>query len=185
MKTLILVALVCGACGDNSKPFTYTDPVGGKLRLIQSTALPPTETAVVLELVVGSQPLTGYSVGFDLALDDTQVKVDSFTPGTALSAGTAPVAAMGVVSSTGPLAHHLVTGQSQKASGAGAIPLDTVLPAGASLYSFQLGFIGGGGVVFDGTAPGFVLTSGGLRDRVGNTVVDVQDVAIGKLEVNR
>jgi hypothetical protein len=39
------------------------------------------------------------------------------------------------------------------------------------------------GVVFDGTAKGFVLPSGGLRNRAGMTVVDASQVAIGKLEL--
>jgi hypothetical protein len=166
-------------------PIRYTDPSGGKLRLIKSPTKPATDTTIVLELVVGSQPLTGYSVGFDLPLDDTRVKLNGFTPGTALSAGTAPVAALAVIRTTGPLAHHLVAAQSQKASGTGAVTTDTTLAAGTSLYSIELGIIGENGVVFDGTAPGFVLTSGGLRNRVGNSVVDTRDVAIGRLEVNR
>ena len=37
------------------------------------------------------QPLTGYSVGFDLPLDDTKVTLGAFTPGTALDPGSAPV----------------------------------------------------------------------------------------------
>ena len=200
MKKLILVTLLCGACGDNSHgqgpddaamadapqgPIRYTNPTGGKLRLIKSPTTPATDTTIVLELVVGSRPLTGYSVGFDLPLDDTRVKLNSFTPGTALSAGTDPVAALAIVRPTGPLAHQLVTAQSQKASGAGAVTTDTTLAAGTSLYSIELGIIGEDGVVFDGSAPGFVLTSGGLRNRVGTSVVDTQDVAIGRLEIKR
>ncbi len=206
MKALVLVTLLCTACGDNSKaagrdaassdaptrdsempagPITYTARSGGKLRLIQSQTTLPTETTIVLELVVGSQPLTGYSVGFDLPLDDTKVTLASFTPGTALNAGTAPVAALAALPQAGPLAHQLVTAQSQKASGTGAVLTDTALPPGTSLYTFELGIIGANGVVFDGTASGFVLPSGGLRDRAGNTVVDAHDVAIGKLEVTR
>ena len=37
------------------------------------------------------------------------------------------------------------------------------------------------GIVFDGTKAGFVLPSGGLRNRAGLTVVDPSGVAIGKL----
>jgi hypothetical protein len=40
------------------------------------------------------------------------------------------------------------------------------------------------GVVFDGTAAGFLLPSGGLRNRAGTTVVAPADVAIGKLELH-
>jgi hypothetical protein len=185
MKTLVAIVLVCGACGDNLKgPITYTDPSGGKLRLIQD---PGTHSgkAVVLDLVVGDQALTGYSVGFDLPVDDTKVTFKGFTPGTPLSGGTGPVAARGVLPQTGPLAHQIVTAQSQKASGDGAIATDTTLQPGAILYSFELDAVAGAnGVVFDGTATGFVLPSGGMRDRTGTTVVDAKDVAIGKLEVN-
>ena len=41
------------------------------------------------------------------------------------------------------------------------------------------------GVVFDGTASGFVLPSGGMRNRAGMTVVEAKDVAIGRLEVTQ
>jgi len=185
MKTLAVVMLLCGACGDNLKgPITYTDPSGGKLRLIQEPGT-NSGSAIVLDLVVGDQPLTGYSVGFDLPIDDTKVTFKNFAPGTALSAGTGPIAARGLLPQTGPLAHQLVTAQTQKASGGGAIATDTTLQPGTVLYSFELdGVKGTNGVVFDGTATGFVLPSGGLRDRTGTTVVDAKDVAIGKLEVN-
>jgi hypothetical protein len=38
-------------------------------------------------------------------------------------------------------------------------------------------------VVFDGTAAGYALPSGGLRNRAGTAVVSAGQVAIGKLEV--
>jgi hypothetical protein len=38
-------------------------------------------------------------------------------------------------------------------------------------------------VVFDGTATGFVLPSGGLRNKAGMSVVDASQVKIGKLEL--
>jgi hypothetical protein len=203
MKTLALVMLLLGAaCGDNLKgpppteqpppqnpppplpppPISYTDPSGGKLRLIRTSQ---TETSIALDLVVGDQPLTGYTVGFDLPFDDTKVKLDGFTPGSALNPGASPAAAMGVVSATGPLAHQLVTVQSQKASGMGAVTTNTTLPPGTVVYSIDLAVVQGQtGVVFDGTAPGFVLPSGGMRDRTGTTVVEAKDVSIGKLELH-
>jgi hypothetical protein len=185
MKTLVLVVILCSACGDNLKgPISYTDPSGGKLRLILDPGT-HSGSSIVLDLVVGDQALTGYSVGFDLPIDDTKVTFKGFTPGTALNAGTAPIAAHGLLPKSGPLAHQLVTGQSQKASGAGAIATDTTLQPGAIIYSIELeGDNGATGVIFDGTATGFVLPSGGMRDRIGTTVVDAKDVAIGKLEVN-
>jgi len=185
MKTLALVMLLAAAaCGDNLPgPITYTDPSGGKLRLVRTSQ---SETSIALDLVVGDQPLTGYTVGFDLPLDDTKVRLDRFTPGTALSPGASPVTAMGRISTTGPLAHQLVTAQSQKASGMGAVTTDTTLLPGTVVYSLDLVVIdtGASGVVFDGTAPGFVLPSGGMRDRTGTTVVEARDVAIGKLRLH-
>ncbi len=182
----LVTILILGACGSNPPPLDYTDPAdGGKLRLIHDAASKP--AAVVLDLVVGDQPLTGYSVGFDLPLDDTKVAIDGFTPGVALSAGSSPVAAVGQLPTSGPLAHQLVTGQSQKAAGAGAVATDTTLPPGTVLYSVELDLISGvpKGIVFDGTADGFVLLSGGMRNRAGTTVVAASDVAIGKLEVTQ
>lgn len=187
MKRLALLLVILAACGDNDgPPLQYTDPPkGGKLRLVRN---PDTSmTYVKLDLVVGDQPLTGYSVGFDLPLDDTKVTLGSFTPLTALDPGKDPIAAKAALPSEGPLAHALVAGLSQKAAGTGAIATDTQLPAGTKLFTLELDLMTSAksGVVFDGTASGFVLPSGGMRDRLGNAVVDPADVAIGKLEVHR
>lgn len=185
MRSVVLATVLCACGGDHTgPPITYTDPATGALRLIRDPAS-SAATAVVLDLVVGDQPLTGYSVGFNLPLDDTAVTFMGFTPGTALSAGTSPVAALGQLSATGPLAHQLVVAQSQKASGAGAIAADTTLAPGSVLFSFELDLAHGapGGVIFDGTSRNFVLASGGMRDRAGTTVVEAKDVAIGRLEV--
>jgi hypothetical protein len=186
VNRLVLLLFACAACGDNTAPpLQYENPSGGKLRLVRDARTSPTR--VVLDLVVGDQPLTGYSVGFDLPLDDTKVALAMFTPGTALDPGTDPIAATGAISTTGPLAHQLVTGLSQKASGAGAAAGDTEVKPGAVLYKIELGLLdtAASGIVFDGTASGFVLRSGGMRDRLGNTVVDAKDVALGKLVVHR
>lgn len=196
MKHLLIVLLACGACGDNIKPGTgsgsqnppsplsYTDPTGGKLRLVRDTTS-MTTNSIVLDLVVGAAPLTGYSVGFDLPLDDTRVTLGAFTPATALDPGSNPVAAKAALPQQGPLAHDLVTALSQKAEGTGAVATDTQLAAGTKLYSIELAMVANAptGIVFDGTASGFVLPSGGMRDRVGNTVVEAKDVAIGKLAI--
>ena len=196
MKHLLIILLACGACGDNIKPGTgsgsdtpssplsYTDPSGGKLRLVRDTTNTST-TSIVLDLVVGAAPLTGYSVGFDLPLDDTRVTLGDFTPGSALDPGSAPVAAKAALPQQGPLAHELVTALSQKGSGTGAVATDTQLAAGTKLYSIELRLVPQApvGVVFDGTASGFILPSGGMRDRLGNTVVEAKDVAIGKLAI--
>ena len=186
MNRFLLILLACGACGDNlGSPLTYTDPTSGKLRLVRDAR--KELKSITLDLVVGDQPLTGYSVGFDLPIDDTRVALGAFTPASALDPGSAPVAAKATLPRSGPLAHELVTALSQKAAGTGAVAADTTLPAGALLYSIELDLIGhaANGVVFDGTASDFVLPSGGMRDRLGNTVVEAKDVAIGKLEIAR
>ena len=188
MKRAALMLVLVAACGDNLKPpgpLAYTDPTGGKLRLVKDAATAGDE--LVLDLVVGDAPLTGYSVGFDLPVAPGTVVLAGFTPGTALPAGAPPIAAMATLPDKGPMANELVTGQSQKASGDGAVATDASLPAGALLYTIRLDAAPAAkaAIVFDGTAAGFTLPSGGMRDRKGNTVVDAADVAIGKLELTR
>jgi hypothetical protein len=162
---------------------TYTDPTGGKLRLVKNAA--STATTAVLDLVVGADAVTGYSTGFNLPIDVSKVKLEGQTPGTALNPGSAPVAALATLPTSGPLAGVLVSAQSQKASGTGAVAADTALAAGAVLYTIKLDLLDNSapGIVFDGTASGFALKSGGLRSKTGTAVVAPADVAIGKLEV--
>jgi hypothetical protein len=183
VKSLVLL-LALAACGDNQPaPLTYKNPpAGGKLRLVKNAAT--TADSVVLDLVVGKDPLTGYSVGFDLPLDDARVSLAGFTPGTALDPGPAPIAAMAALPVDGPLAHMLVTAQSQKAT---AHDGNATLAPGPVVYTLTLDLVqhAPGGVVFDGTATGFTLPSGGMRDRTGNAVVEPAEIAIGKLVVNR
>jgi hypothetical protein len=181
---LLGAATACGG-GSSSGPLVYDNPseASAKLALVQNKASTPTK--LVLDLVVVNNPITGYSTGFDLPLDDTKVALGPFTPGTALSPGSAPQAAQAVLPATGPLAHNLVVAQSQKATGTGAVASDTMLPAGTVLLTVELDYVANApaGVVFDGTAAGFTLPSGGLLDRTGNGVAGPTDVAIGKLEV--
>jgi hypothetical protein len=131
--------------------------------------------------------MTGYSAGFNLPIETSKVQLGTFTPGGALPAGSSPAAATARLPTSGPLANLLVTGQSQKASGDGAVTTDTALPPGSVIYSFDLQLLPGAspGVVFDGSAADFKLPSGGLRNRAGMTVVTPDQVAVGKLEVTR
>jgi hypothetical protein len=163
----------------------YTDPTGGKLRLVKNSA--STATSAVLDFVVGSGAQTGYASGFNLPLDDTKVKLSGMTPGTALNPGSAPAAANAVLPTSGPLKGVLVAAQSQKASGTGAVTGDTALAAGAVIYTITLDLLdtSAPGVVFDGTASGFVLKSGGLLNKTGTAVVAPADVQLGKLEVQQ
>jgi hypothetical protein len=167
---------------------TYTDPAaGGKLRLVKNAA--STNTQAVLDLVVGAAPQTGYSAGFNLPLDVTKVVLNALVAGTALSAGTATTAAKAVIPVKGPLNGVLVAAQSQKGAGTGAVTTDTVLATGAVIFTIKLDLgplaTTAPGVVFDGTAGGFMLPSGGLRDKTGATVVLPSEVSIGKLAVTQ
>lgn len=185
----VMLALASAGCGDDRRPgLDYTNPPkGGALRLVRSKTAAKTNTELVLDLVVGDQPLTGYSVGFDLPVGEGVLRVSEFLPGTALDPGVSPPAAKAVVPTRGPLAGTLVAALSQKASGPGAVATDTTLPPGSVLFTIRLDRLGSApdGVVVDGTAADFHLPSGGMRDRSGTTVVAVSDVAIGILEVHR
>jgi hypothetical protein len=183
MNRLVVLVIVLAACGDNDKGnLVYKDPpAGGALRLVRDTSSKPDKA--VLDLVVGDQPLVGYSTGFDLPMDATKVTLGAFTPATALDPGSAPAASSAAIPADGPLAGNLVVALSQKASGTGAIATDATLAPGTRLLQLELDRAEPimSGVVFDGTSPDFKLPSGGLRDRAGNTVVGEADVAIGKL----
>lgn len=185
-SALILVTMLAAACGDNNEgKITYANPASGtgKLRLVRTAA---TEDDVTLALVVGNEALTGYSAGLNLPVGHDKVRLVEFTPGKALNPGTSPVAAHSAQPLSGPLADHVVTAISQKASGTGAVETDTTLPPNTVLYTMRLTVAGNAeeGVVFDGTAADFHLPSGGMRDRSGTTVVEATDVAIGKLEIH-
>jgi hypothetical protein len=183
------LAIGCsGGCGSDPPPMglqlVYTDPATGPLRLIHDPASTSAQ-AVVLAYVVGGQALSGYAAGFNLPLDATKVVLGSFTPGIGLDPGQPPLAAQAAIPKQGPLAGMLITAQSQKASGAGAVVGDTTLASGTVLYTVRLELRDGAtaGVVFDGTAAGFVLPSGGLRNQAGTAVVEANQVGVGKLEV--
>lgn len=181
----VLAALALGACGDNiPSGLVYTDPPGGKaLRLVRNSS--SSGNHLVLDFIVGDNALTGYSTGFDLPVAERTVVLSSFLPGKALDPGSAPVAARGVLATSGAFANELVVGVSQKAAGAGAVPDDTELAPKAVLFTLELDVAGNArsAIVFDGTAADFQLPSGGLRSKVGLTVVEPADVGIGKLEL--
>jgi hypothetical protein len=165
----------------------YTNPTGGKLQLVKNAA--STDSSVILDLVVAQgQTVTGYSAGFNLPVDVSRVQLDAtagMTPGSALNPGTNPVAALASLPLSGPLAGVLVSAQSQKAAGTGAVSSDTTLAAGTLLYSLKLNLVPTGftGVAFDGTDPAFKLPSGGVRNRIGIQPINSTDIGIGKLEI--
>jgi len=179
VKRLVILTLLA-ACGDNvhlPPMFYHAPPDGGKLRLVRDDAA-STGTSLVLDFVVGDQPLTGYSTGFDIRVDASKMTVGAFTPGTPLDLGTGTPAAKAAIGTT-PNGSQLVAVQSQKATSS---PADATLAPGALLFTLQLDAVEPlvTGVIFDGATD---VTSAGLRDRSGTTVVDTADVAIGKLEM--
>jgi hypothetical protein len=184
MKRLVLLIALVG-CGDNGKaPLVYKDPpAGGLLRLVKDKAA--TKDHMLLDFVVGDQPLVGYATGFDLPVDATKVELVALTPGTALDPGQAPQAVNWALPTDGPLANNIVVALSQKASGAGAVATDAQLAPGAQLFQIELDRAQPvtAGLVFDGLDSNFVLPSGGLRNRVGMTVVTEAQVSIGRLEI--
>jgi len=180
VKRLACLVVFVAACGDNQHigPLVYTPVDGGKLRLDRDDA--STGTKLVLDLVVGNQPLTGYSAGFDLSLDASKVTLASSSAADGgFDLGPPPLAFGVTIGSSGPLTNELVVAVSQKATQS---PTDKMLPMGTKLLSFELDAVEplSAGVVFDGSTG---VPSAGMRDRAGNTVVDTADVAIGKLEV--
>ncbi len=168
-----------------SSGLAYTDPpAGGKIRLVRNAAL-STATTVVLDLVA-DQTLTGYAVGFNLPLDTTRVQANAalIETGTVLNPGSAPAAIMASLPTTGPLASVLVTGQSQKATGTGAISSDSVVASGALFYRIRLDVKAGAtaGVVFDGASLGAQFL-GLMRDKAGTDVATNGDFRIGRLDL--
>jgi hypothetical protein len=162
----------------------YVDPIAtGQLALVRNPA--STDTTVVLDLMA-LEDLVGYSVGMNLPLDVSlvQAPAEVLTPGLALPAGTSPVAAYGKLPTSGPLANVLTVGQSQKASGAGAVLEDSIVPAGSVLYTVRLSLKPGAitGVVFDGAALGAKYRAL-MRDKLGTDVVSSDGFSIGRLEV--
>jgi hypothetical protein len=161
----------------------YTDPSpGGKLRLVKDASSTP--GTVALKLVVNAA-MTAYSAGFNLPLDATKVSLNaaSLTPGNALPPGNSPVAAKATLPSAGPLQGILVTGQSQKRSGTGAVATDSAIAVGDVVYTIRLDLAQGSavGTVFDGSALP-ARFSGGVRNLAGTDVAGTADLAIGKLE---
>jgi hypothetical protein len=157
-------------------------PTTGKIVLVPNAAM-STPTLAVLDLVA-MVDLTGYFVGFDVAVDGTKLAPDAnlMTKGNALDPGTNPPAIAGTIPTTGPLANALVTGLSQKASGNGAVAADATIKTGSIFYTLQLPLKAGaaGGTIMDGTVAANKIRAG-LRNKVGTEVVGVADFAIGKL----
>jgi hypothetical protein len=162
--------------------FYYVPPTSGKIRLLPNLAQ-STPTVAVLDLTA-MVDLTGYYVGFNVAIDATKLAPDAslMTAGTVLMPGTNPPAVAAAIPTAGPLANALVTGISQKASGNGAVATDTMIPMGSVFYTVKLPLKSGatGGTIMDGTVAKNVIRAG-LRNKVGTEVVGIADFGIGKL----
>ena len=162
--------------------YYYVPPTGGKIALVPNVAM-STPTLAVLDLVA-LVDLSGYFVGFNVAVDGTKLAPDAnlITKGAALDPGSAPAAIAGTIATTGPLAGALVTGLSQKATGTGAVAADATIKTGTVFYTLQLPLKAGaaGGTIMDGTVAKNKIRAG-LRNKVGMEIVGVADFAIGKL----
>lgn len=162
--------------------YYYVPPMGGKIALLPNVAQ-STPTLAVLDLTA-LVDLTGYFVGFDVAIDATQVTPDQslITKGAALDPGTNPAAIAAAIPTAGPLANALVTGLSQKATGNGAVAGDATIAKGTVFYTIKLPIATGakGGTIFDGSVAKNVIRAG-LRNKIGTEVVGVGDFGIGKL----
>ena len=162
--------------------YYYVPPTTGKIRLLPNLSQ-STATLAVLELTA-MVDLTGYYVGFNVAIDPTQVAPDAslMTAGTVLNPGTNPAAVAAAIPTAGPLAKALVSGISQKATGNGAVATDATIHAGDIFYTIKLPLKPGatGGTIFDGTVAKNKIRAG-LRNKVGTEVVGVADFGIGKL----
>jgi len=162
--------------------YYYVPPASGKIALLPNVAQ-STPTLAVLDLVA-MVDLTGYFVGFDVAIDATQVTPDAslMTKGTALDPGTNPPAIAAAIPTAGPLANALVTGLSQKATGNGAVATDATIPTGTVFYTLKLPLASGatGGTIMDGTVAKNKIRAG-LRNKAGAEVVGAADFGIGKL----
>jgi len=162
--------------------YYYVQPMGGKIALVPNVAM-STPTLAVLDLVALTD-LTGYFVGFDVAVDDTKLAPDAnfMTKGTALDPGTNPPAIAAAIPTAGPLAHALVSGLSQKATGNGAVAGDATIATGAVFYTLQLPLKAGAaaGTIMDGTVAKNKIRAG-LRNKAGTEVVGAADFAVGKL----
>lgn len=162
--------------------YYYVPPTTGKIRLLPDLTQ-STPTLAVLNLTA-MVDLTGYYVGFDVAIDPTKVAPDAslMTAGTVLNPGTNPAAIGATIPTAGPLANALVTGISQKATGNGAVASDATIKAGDVFYTIKLPLAPGaaGGVIMDGTVAKNKIRAG-LRNKAGTEVVGIADFGIGKL----
>jgi hypothetical protein len=162
--------------------YYYVPPTDGKIQLVVNPAMSSPTTAV-LDLVA-KVDLTGYFVGFDVAVDASKLAPDAslMTAGMALNPGTNPAAIAAAVPTTGPLANALVTGLSQKATGNGAVAADATIAAGSIFYTVTLPIKAGAaaGTIIDGTVAKNKIRAG-LRNKMGTEVVGVADFGIGQL----
>jgi hypothetical protein len=168
--------------GQPLKGLVYVDPpTGGKLALVRGAGAD--EEVIRLDLVAREE-LTAYSVGFNLPLDATRVKLRDFIPGTALPPGALPAAAGALIPGQGPLAGVLVVAQTQKANASGAVLNDSKIGKGQVLLSVRLERVAGAapGLVFDGATPGPKFR-GLLRSKLGTDVIKSQELVIGRLEL--
>lgn len=164
---------------------SYGDPPAGQGPVRLELVGPGSVAGSLTLRLVAAQPLSGFTVGFDLPLHGAPLALIDFTPGTALPPGSNPIAARGLIPTSGPLAGQLVTAQSQKRSGAGAVPGDAAIAAGSVFYTLTLvpGATATPGVIFDGASVDSRVQAG-LLSLAGTEVVGPTGFALGRLELH-
>src|SRR5205823_3554595 len=110
-----------------------------------------TATHLVLDLKVGTTPLTAFGFAMNLAIDPTRVTFSGPTAA-AIDPGASPAAAKGSIVSSGPLKNMLALGIAKKKTA--VADGDDTWAAGAALFSFALDIASSAtpGAVFSGPA---------------------------------
>lgn len=178
-KTATLTVTVKPHAGGSG--LSYTDPVTGKVKLVQDAAA-STSSHLVLKLVVGDTALSGFGVALNLPAGASQVTLGSGV--TANPAVIDPGGTMltGKQLTSGPMAGVITLGVARKKQV--ATDGDVTLPAGATLLTFALDLAAQApsGVVFDGAA-GAKALRGAVIAAGGQEVVGTSGFGIGRLAI--
>jgi hypothetical protein len=175
----------------------YTDPTSttAKLRLVKNAAA-STPSHLVLELKVGSSPITAFGVALNIPFASTAVGNVGFADtsasrlgglsvpsGSPIDVGSGPATAAAKLPSSGPLANVFLVGVAKKK--ATTSDGDYLWPADATLFSVAFDMTGTAeAVVFlAGTATADARFRATAQKKDGTEAVSKADVAIGDLRL--
>jgi len=191
--TYTLTATGAGGSATATTTVTVTDPVlrleyveppatTGGLRVVRN--LSSSDARMILDVVVGPQPLNAFGLALNLPIDVARARfpTDGLILGNALNPGAAPQTALAKVPASGLFQGVLMVALARKKLAAG--DGDVQLPAGTRLFSLTFDLVPSAptGVVFDGVTPGPKFDAA-LLSVDGRRVVDKTGVAIGTLSV--